>query len=595
MAVSDSDKIKNDVYLTAQQNLISTLLLMPDKSLDVVSMLDADDFGDTSCNIIFKAIQNMVSKNEHESIAVDTVQIELEKEGNLVAAGGPQKLLDLYNNRITAASKATVETYACLIKDVSVKRKTKNVLSQIDPYLTIDSGVTARNAIEKTQNELTDLSGHLETSKMSVDIGEYYDTFIDDLEKRKQIYRDGGNELEAAGGIPTGFPTLDKKLHGWQKGNTIVVGARTGIGKSVCAVDFAVAAAQANASVLFFSMEMTIKEIATRFVAHLSGVSMNKIISGSLSDEESERVAKIKEDIKKLKIRVDTSQDSTVENIRSKSSKLAQSDTGLDLVIIDYLGLIKYNGKAKDKQNQIAEISRSLKEMAMVMNIPVIILAQLDNRLRGEEAEEEPTLAHIRESGAIANDSNVIILLHRKKNDENNDFGSAKTKFIIEKNRGGDKGSFMCNSLLYKAKFTEVEVDESGASDPISQEAKKNFANMQNDGVISDENDEVNSSERKNLEAVSRMLESNSSVQLPSDANDNNINNSSSKNSSPHTSSEKEALVDDIFNEAEQETVNNKAPVDDKQDNDGFNAADLFDNFDDYSQLGGDNIDNEDD
>lgn len=594
MAVSDSDKIKNDVYLTAQQNLISTLLLMPDKSLDVVSMLDADDFGDTSCNIIFKAIQNMVSKNEHESIAVDTVQIELEKEGNLVAAGGPQKLLDLYNNRITAASKATVETYACLIKDVSVKRKTKNVLSQIDPYLTIDSGVTARNAIEKTQNELTDLSGHLETSKMSVDIGEYYDTFIDDLEKRKQIYRDGGNELEAAGGIPTGFPTLDKKLHGWQKGNTIVVGARTGIGKSVCAVDFAVAAAQANASVLFFSMEMTIKEIATRFVAHLSGVSMNKIISGSLSDEESERVAKIKEDIKKLKIRVDTSQDSTVENIRSKSSKLAQSDTGLDLVIIDYLGLIKYNGKAKDKQNQIAEISRSLKEMAMVMNIPVIILAQLDNRLRGEEAEEEPTLAHIRESGAIANDSNVIILLHRKKNDENNDFGSAKTKFIIEKNRGGDKGSFMCNSLLYKAKFTEVEVDESGASDPISQEAKKNFANMQNDGVISDENDEVNSSERKNLEAVSRMLESNSSVQLPSDANDNNINNSSFKNSSPHTSSEKEALVDDIFNEAEQETVNNKAPVDDKQDN-GFNAASLFENFDDYSQLGGDNINNEDD
>lgn len=594
MAVSDSDKIKNDVYLTAQQNLISTLLLMPDKSLDVVSMLDADDFGDTSCNIIFKAIQNMVSKNEHESIAVDTVQIELEKEGNLVAAGGPQKLLDLYNNRITAASKATVETYACLIKDVSVKRKTKNVLSQIDPYLTIDSGVTARNAIEKTQNELTDLSGHLETSKMSVDIGEYYDTFIDDLEKRKQIYRDGGNELEAAGGIPTGFPTLDKKLHGWQKGNTIVVGARTGIGKSVCAVDFAVAAAQANASVLFFSMEMTIKEIATRFVAHLSGVSMNKIISGSLSDEESERVAKIKEDIKKLKIRVDTSQDSTVENIRSKSSKLAQSDTGLDLVIIDYLGLIKYNGKAKDKQNQIAEISRSLKEMAMVMNIPVIILAQLDNRLRGEEAEEEPTLAHIRESGAIANDSNVIILLHRKKNDESNDFGSAKTKFIIEKNRGGDKGSFMCNSLLYKAKFTEVEVDESGASDPISQEAKKNFANMQNDGVISDENDEVNSSERKNLEAVSRMLESNSSVQLPSDANNNNINNSSFKNSSPHTSSEKEALVDDIFNEAEQETVNNKAPVDDKQDN-GFNAASLFDNFDDYSHLGGDNIDNEDD
>lgn len=455
-------KICADLYKTTQENLISSLLVKPERALDVMSMLDDDDFNDAGCKHIFHAMRTMVMNSI--DIAPDAVQIELEKEGNLVAAGGAARILSLFEHGFTAGAIATVDTYARFIKDASIKSKAIKDFNDVRNDLTIDSGKTAREVIERTQSKLTDLTGSLETSKMASSISDYYDTFINDLKERMKTFKESGDQLAAAHGIPTGFKTLDEKLHGWQPGNTIVVGARTGIGKSVFAVDEALAAASAGMSVLFFSMEMTLQEIETRFVACITGISINKLVSGNIDDKQLEMVVNAKKEVSRLKIDIDTSQDSTIEYIRSTASKKAQSEDGLDLVIIDYLGLIKYIGNRNDKQNQIADMSRSLKEMAMTMGIPVIILVQLDNRLRGEEAEEEPTLAHIRESGAIANDANVIILLHRRK-DETKKASDIPTKFIIEKNRGGEKGSFMCHSWLWRAKFEEIKENNDDESD----------------------------------------------------------------------------------------------------------------------------------
>lgn len=455
-------KICADLYKTTQENLISSLLVKPERALDVMSMLDDDDFNDAGCKHIFHAMRTMVMNSI--DIAPDAVQIELEKEGNLVAAGGAARILSLFEHGFTAGAIATVDTYARFIKDASIKSKAIKDLNDVRNDLTIDSGKTAREVIERTQSKLTDLTGSLETSKMASSISDYYDTFINDLKERMKTFKESGDQLAAAHGIPTGFKTLDEKLHGWQPGNTIVVGARTGIGKSVFAVDEALAAASAGMSVLFFSMEMTLQEIETRFVACITGIPINKLVSGNIDDKQLEMVLNAEKEVSRLKIDIDTSQDSTIEYIRSTASKKAQSEDGLDLVIIDYLGLIKYIGNRNDKQNQIADMSRSLKEMAMTMGIPVIILVQLDNRLRGEEAEEEPTLAHIRESGAIANDANVIILLHRRK-DEMKKASDIPTKFIIEKNRGGEKGSFMCHSWLWRAKFEEIKENNDDESD----------------------------------------------------------------------------------------------------------------------------------
>lgn len=470
MSESEKTDSKNHLYEMAQENLIASLMRMPERATDVISMINDNDFSIPSCKLIFQAIRNMVNDGKMDDFNVDTLQVELELEGNLVAAGGQPRLIQLLEKGYASASIATIDTYSRLIKDVATKHNVEEALSKVmDGDLDIDSGKTARQVIESTQQELTTLSGNLETSKMVSSIPDYFDEFMDNLDERIKLFTETGDQLAASHGIPTGFKTLDEKIHGWQPGNTIIVGARTGIGKSVCAVDFAIAAASAGASVLFFSMEMTLQEIMTRFVSCVSGVSINKLVKGDVNKEQLEKVRNTRQQLKKLKITIDTSQDATLEYIRSTASKQAQSEDGLDLVIIDYLGLIKYTGSRTDKQNQTADTSRLLKEMAMTMQIPVIALVQLDNRVRGEEADEEPTYAHIRDSGAIANDANVIILLHRKKNEDKKD-SEIPTKFIIEKNRGGEKGKFMCHSFLWRAKFEEINEDGDGSFDDDTDE-----------------------------------------------------------------------------------------------------------------------------
>lgn len=507
-------KTKHDLRLMVQENLISSLMRQPDRITDAVSMLQDDDFDDVPCRQIFAAMRHLIQNGKDENnINAGTIQVQLEEDGTLISAGGPQKIISLVENGYTAGCIATVDTYARVIKDSSTKLKVIKDLQDNDLInsLQVDSGISAKNIIDKLQSKLADISGSIETNGMSTTVPEYYDTFIEKLHERARIYQESDNNtLAASGGIPTGFKTLDDKLHGWQPGNTIVVGARTGIGKSVCAVNFATAAALAGKSVLFFSMEMTIDEIMTRFVACLSGVSINKMVSGSLDENELKKAENASDTFHKMKITIDTSQDATIEYIRSTAMKKAQSEEGLDLIIIDYLGLIKYVGDRTDRQNQIADMSRALKEIAMTMNIPVIILVQLDNRLRGEEAEEEPTLAHIRESGAIANDSNVIILLHRRK-DETKKASDIPTKFIIEKNRGGEKGSFMCHSLLWRSKFEEISQNGDGTFDDDNDNNNQNT-------IESSATDQDESSPTTNTSSVDESA--NNSTQMQSEDDD---------------------------------------------------------------------------
>lgn len=190
-AKENERKICADLYKTTQENLISSLLVKPERALDVMSMLDDDDFNDASCKHIFHAMRTMVMNSI--DIAPDAVQIELEKEGNLVAAGGAARILSLFEHGFTAGAIATVDTYARFIKDASIKSKAIKDLNDVRNDLTIDSGKTAREVIERTQSKLTDLTGSLETSKMASSISDYYDTFIDDLKERMKTFKESGD------------------------------------------------------------------------------------------------------------------------------------------------------------------------------------------------------------------------------------------------------------------------------------------------------------------------------------------------------------------------------------------------------------------
>ena len=460
-------EIQRNAYLVAQEGLVSSLMMLPPEVREVSSMIEDKDFSNVSCRYIYHAMYRLMNSGElpdDPDAFLGAIQAELESEGKLVAVGGQQKLVSLFEAGVINASRATVQTYARSVKDISAKSEMSSLIKEIDPALRPDSGRTARRILEDTSHRMSEIMGGLENVKTSATMADYFDTFVHDVKEHRRVLEETGDELQASGGIPTGFPSLDRMIHGWQRGSMVTIAAKTGIGKSTTAIDIALAAARSNASVLMFNMEMSVSDVVSKIVSCDTQVSTGRIKTGRVSDDDIRRIEAAR-NLTGMKIKLDTFQGATIDYIRAQSQKLAQSEAGLDMVIIDYLGLIKYRGRfSSDRQNQVAETSSQLKALAMQLDVPVIVMSQLTNRDRGEEADQEPTLAMIRESGAVANDSDVIILLHRPGTTRRGEPIPA-TKFIVAKNRMGDRGSFMCHSRLGISRFDEIPKDGDGDFD----------------------------------------------------------------------------------------------------------------------------------
>lgn len=236
---------------------------------------------------------------------------------------------------------------------------------------------------------------------------------------------------------------------------------------SVFAVNSAVAAAQAGKSVLFFTLEMSNAEIDDRIIASISGVSMSKLKNGNITEEENEKVKDALDQLRKMKITVDSDPKVTVDTIRARATRQAQSPDGLDLIIVDYLQLITPVGRFSSRQEAVASISRNMKLLAKTMEVPIIVLVQL-NRGKDDEEDKLPTIDNIRESGSIGMDSDIVILLHR---DANFDDTTPHTLFLLEKNRNGEnKKIIRCHSNLSTSLFREVRKEKDVAEERLSDE-----------------------------------------------------------------------------------------------------------------------------
>lgn len=262
--------------------------------------------------------------------------------------------------------------------------------------------------------------------------------------------------------VPVRCIQVDNNDHMYLAGKSMVPTHNT-----VFAIMSVVAAARAGKSVLFFSLEMSHPEIIDRIVACMSGVSMSKLKQGRLSPEELELVARAQQEFKEMKVTIDTDPKATVDAIRSKAFKAAQSPRGLDIIILDYLQLITPTGRHSSRQEAVAEISRNMKLTAKTLNVPVMVLVQL-NRAKGDEEEDKlPTLDNIRESAAIAMDSDIVILLHR---DVAHDDTTPHTIVILEKNRNGESQKLIrCHSNLECSLFREIN-REKEASERLTDE-----------------------------------------------------------------------------------------------------------------------------
>lgn len=443
------------VYDAAQEGLVSTLLYLPGRASDAASLVDPEDFSNGRLGTIYKAMVKLVESNKTPDLA--GVITWLDKHGELAQAGGVEEIQRLFSDGALNGSMSSVENYARVIKNAASKQRISKTLAKANETAN-DSRGNAKDIIENTRHDLDTELLSLVTDTNTVDVSDYYDDYVEQIKRKKKIYQEtGGNPLAAENGIPSGFPTIDENVGGWLPGQMLVVGARTGIGKSFFLVDAAINAAHAGAPVLFMSLEMMKDELMNRFVAANSNVRLSGLKHGSLTDEELEKVIAAKKDFEELPIEIDTTPNITIDHIRAKAQQMASSPTGLGIIMIDYLQLITARrGGDQNRERQVAEISRGIKLLAMQLKVPILVAVQL-NRLHKGDEDPIPTVDDIRESNSIAQDASAVILIHR---DTKQNEGRDPSLFIIGKNRNGSSGiRFRCQTMLNYAKFVEIKKD----------------------------------------------------------------------------------------------------------------------------------------
>ena len=453
-------------YQEVQKSLIQSLFTEQIMIPKISSFIKIDDFNDENCKAVYTALINLTDVTAEEKKQITIADIyNWSIENN-------QPINVEYLIQLNTPSNESPSLLAEVLKRLSVQYKAQLTISQTMEKLNFDSPNTLE-ILSEAENQLSELSSsliHKDNDK----------TLIEELEEFQEfIKQDEKVEVDT---IPLFNPQMNKVLNnGWQQEKLIVIGARTGIGKSVFAIDSTVAACNANRSVLFFSLEMSKTELYQRLLAVQSDVIINHLEPGAdRVPEEIERIDKAINEMKNWKLEIDDTPGVTVENIVAKSKLKAMTNEGLDMIIIDYLQLITpSNVGRKSRQEQVAEISRQMKLLAKTLKVPVMVLVQLKrNNTKEDSSEDElPTKDEIRESGAIAQDADVVLLIHRntKKEDETDPKGI----FIIDKNRRGQAPrTFKVRCVLEKSAFRDIPKEE--LSNEETQKAEINLEELEN-------------------------------------------------------------------------------------------------------------------
>lgn len=427
--------------LEAEQSILGCVLIDNNILMKVSDELDTRDFYDIKNQNIFNSMRNLY----RQQITIDytTLHADLENRNVLNNAGGLIYLNNILNSVFTTAN---IDDYIQIVKDSALKRSiiaAANSIAEAGGDGTLDS----TEYIDYAERLIFDLSKRRKTDGF-VPIS----TVIDNVTEQTLANR---GKSDGVTGIATGFSNLDELTLGLQNNNLIILAARPAMGKSAFAMNIAINAAKMNVSddgsqihVAVFSLEMSQEQIVERISASESGVAIGKIQKGDMSNQELMFFEDANNQIKDLNVHFCDTAAVTIADIRAKCRKQKQSE-GLDLVVIDYLQLISGSSKGgTNRQEEVSNISRGLKQMARELEIPVIALAQLSREVEKRE-DKRPIMADLRESGSIEQDADLILFLYR--DEYYNKTGNALpgvAELIVAKNRAGASG--MALKYLFK-------------------------------------------------------------------------------------------------------------------------------------------------
>ncbi len=423
--------------MEAEQSLLGCLLIDKDAIIKVADLVTENDFYKESHGILFEVIEELYAR--HEPIDIISLTNRLEEKGKLEAIGGRTYLAQLSN---TVATASHVVHYANIVQRKATLRRLINAANEM-----AESGYKEDEDVDKildtAEQKLFGVSQkYLKNIFLPIDnlLNDAFDR-IDELHKQSGKLR----------GLATGFAELDNLLAGLQKSDLIILAARPSVGKTSLALDFARQVAIKNkAAVGIFSLEMSKEQLVDRMLCAQAGVSLWKMRTGKLSDREEDNdfvnIGAAMGQLSEAPIYIDDSANTSIMEIRTKARRL-QMEKGLDLLVIDYLQLMEGRGRYGDNRVQeVAEITRGLKGIARELNIPVIALSQL-SRIVEQSRPAIPKLSHLRESGSIEQDADIVMFIYRKSVDRNynreelSELEKNLAEIHIAKHRNGPTGT----------------------------------------------------------------------------------------------------------------------------------------------------------
>ena len=413
--------------LEAEQSVLGSMFLSKYAVQKAVESLTSDLFYSDRNAKIFDAISTLTEKGK--PVDLTTVATELEDRKLLKQIGDIEYITEIINSVPTAAN---IDEYIKIVEEKAILRRLIEEATSIasDGYNTTeDFNDVLDNAEKKILNVVKTRKGSEFRS-----IQEVLSKTQSDLEKLAQTK----NEIT---GLQTGFYDLDKVTSGLHPNELIIIAARPAMGKTAFALNLATNIAMYNNKpVALFNMEMGAEQLAMRMLSSQGQIDGYKIRNGRLENNDWKRVNEAISRLSDTKIYIDDTPGMTISEIRAKCRRLASSESGLGIVIIDYLQLISGSAKyAGNRQQEVSEISRSLMTLAMELDIPIVALAQLSRTVEGRE-DKRPLLSDLRESGSIEQDADIVAFLYRDDyytKQVSIDENTSKSEFIIAKHRNG--------------------------------------------------------------------------------------------------------------------------------------------------------------
>lgn len=414
--------------LEAENSVLGALILDNASWLKIGHLLQCSDFYSSLNRRVFSALRSLldIGKPADVILVAQSIAVEGDVQGIFVY------LTDLLQN---TPSSANIVHYANIVRDYRIRRDVMTMAQELYWAAAKETNLSASDLVEQAISKVVGMADERKLGPAPQSLGRVLSTVIEAIEVRART---------GMVGLSSGFSSLDRLINGFQVGDLVIIAGRPGMGKTTLAQNIAENVASEGGISLFVSLEMSAEQLGERFAARFGNIGTERLRAGNVSVTELEDIKKIRgHNRSECLVVADDPAMAYVSRIRASSLKLKLEKGRLDLVVIDYLQLLTaYNGSKVNRNEELSGITRSIKLLARELKVPVLLLSQLSRRVE-DRPDRRPILSDLRDSGAIEQDADLVLMCYRDDYYDKNSRQSGKAEIIVRKNRMGPVGGVL--------------------------------------------------------------------------------------------------------------------------------------------------------